>query len=118
MVKDNTIVGLNTLEVDLLINLLDEVVSNQKIPDIIDETVRQELFAELDIAKILTDLKNKLGKEKFEQLEPDLEDGVPFIIKFTDMEIFDLKNGDYGDIEPIIENIIHQLDNQIKEEES
>jgi hypothetical protein len=70
--KDDTIIALNTLEIDLLINILDEIVSSQKIPEVITDEIRQELFAELDITKILTDLKNKLGKEKFLQLE-DLE---------------------------------------------
>jgi len=67
--KDDIIIALNTLEIDLLINILDEVVSSQKIPDIVNESIRQELFTELDIAKILTDLKQKLEKEKFEQNE-------------------------------------------------
>ena len=47
--KDDTIVGLSVLEIDLLINILDEVVSSQKIPEVITEEIRQELFAELDI---------------------------------------------------------------------
>jgi len=72
--KDDTIVALNTLEIDLLINILDEVVSSQKVPNVITEEIRQELFAELDISKILTDLKEKLRKEKFEQLEDLVEE--------------------------------------------
>jgi len=112
MPNDTTIIKLNTLEIDMLIYILDEVVSSQKIPEVINDEIRQELFAELDVAKILTDLKNKLGSEKFSQLEQDPEGGNPFIIKFTDTEIFDLKNGDYGDVESIIDNILTQIEQQ------
>ena len=111
--KDDTIIGLSVLEIDLLINILDEIVSSQKIPEVITEEIRQELFAELDIAKILTDLKNKLGGEKFLQLE-DVDSGEVrlHIIKLSDWEIESLTNGDFTEVDPVIESIL----NQIKEE--
>lgn len=112
MPNDTTIIDLNTLEIDMLILILDKIVSNQKIPEVIDDEIQQELFAKLDIVKVLTDLKNKFINEKFSQLEQDPENGNPFIIKFTDTEIFSLKNGDYGDVEPIIDSVLHQINQQ------
>jgi hypothetical protein len=114
--KNDTIVALNTLEIDLLINILDEVVSSQKIPEIITEEIRQELFAELDIAKILTDLKEKLGKEKFEQLEDLVEEEQnevrTYAIKFSDNDIDYLRQGDYSEIETVVEDILEQIKQQ------
>lgn len=114
--KDNTIVSLDTLEIDMLIHILSEVITNQKIPEVISEEIRKELFDELNITKILIDLQQKLGKEKFSQLKEDPEDGKAFIIKFTEIEIDDLRNGDYSDIEPVVENILYQINQQTKEE--
>ncbi len=114
--KNDTIVALNTLEIDLLINILDEVVSSQKIPEVITEEIRQELFAELDIAKILTDLKEKLGKEKFEQLEDLVEEEQnevrTYAIKFSDNDIDYLRQGDYSEIETVVEDILEQIKQQ------
>ena len=112
--KDDTIVSLNTLEIDLLIHILDEVVSSQKIPEVITEEIRQELFAELDIAKILTDLKEKLGGEKFLQLEDsDSEDEERLhIIKLSNWDIESLTNGDFTEVEPVVENILEQIKKQ------
>jgi hypothetical protein len=119
--KYDTVIALNVLEVDLLINILDEIVSSQKIPDIIDETIRQELFAELDIAAILTDLKIKLGDEKFEQLEDAIEEEQneirTYAIKLSDSEIDLFRQGDYSEMEFVVENsILPQIDKQTKEE--
>jgi len=114
--KDDTIIGLSVLEIDLLINILDEVVSSQKIPDVITEEIRQELFAELDIAKILTDLKEKLGKEKFEQLEDLVEEEQnetrTYAIKFSENDLDYLRQGDYSEIETVVEDILEQIKQQ------
>ena len=114
--KDDTVICLNVLETDLLINILDEVVSNHKIPDIIDEEIRQELFAELDIARILTDLKMKLGNEKFEQLQNLVEEEQnevrTYAIKFSENEIDYLRNGDYGEVETVVKQILDQIKEQ------
>ena len=114
--KDDTIVALNTLEIDLLINILDEVITEHKIPEVINEEVMQELFTELDLTKILNDLKEKLGKEKFEQLE-NLTDEVQnetrtYAVKFSDNDIHYLRNGDYSEVEEIVENILDQIKEQ------
>jgi len=118
--KSDTIVKLNTLEIDLLINILDEVVSNHKIPDIIDETIRQELFTELDIAAILTQLKEKLGIQKFEQIEELVEEEQnetrTYAIKLSDNHIDYLREGDCSEIEMVIDKILEQIDKQETEE--
>jgi len=108
--KDNTIVELNVLEIDMLIHILDEVVSSQKIPEVITEEIRQELFAELDIAKILTDLKGKLGRERLSQSEPDAEE--TYIVRISESEIDSLENGDYIEVESVIEEITNQVKKQ------
>lgn len=114
--QHDTIVSLNTLEIDMLIHILSEVITNQKIPEVISEEIRKELFDELNISKILIELQQKLGKEKFKQLEEDPEDGITFIIKLTESEIDHLKDGDYSEIEVIVEDILDQVNQQIKEE--
>jgi hypothetical protein len=115
-VKDDTIVALNILEVDVLIHILDEIVSEHKIPEVITEEIREELFAELDIAKILNDLKEKLGKEKFEQLQDLVEEEQnevrTFAIKFSDNDIDYLRNGDYGEVEIVVTHILQQIKEQ------
>ena len=119
--KDNTIVALNTLEIDLLINILNEVVSEHKIPDVITEEIREELFAELDITKILIDLKEKLGKEKFEQLQDLVEEEQneirTYAIKFSDNDINYLRQGDYSEIETVVEDILTQIKTQEETED-
>ena len=114
--KDDIVICLNVLEVDLLINMLDEIVSEHKIPESINEEIRQELFSELDIAKILTDLKMKIGNEKFEQLqeltEEEQNEVRTFAIKFSESEIDYLRNGDYSEIETVIEEILTQIKEQ------
>lgn len=114
--KDDIVVCLNVLEVDLLINMLDEIVSEHKIPESINEEIRQELFTELDIAKILTDLKMKIGNEKFEQLQNLVEEEQnevrTFAIKFSDNDIDYLRNGDYGEVETVVEDILTQIKEQ------
>ena len=114
--KDDIVVCLNVLEVDLLINMLDEIVSEHKIPESINEEIRQELFTELDIAKILTDLKMKIGNEKFEQLQNLVEEEQnevrTYAIKFSESEIDYLRNGDYGEVEVVVKQILDQIKEQ------
>ena len=111
--KGDTVISLNVLEIDMLIHILDEVVSSQKIPEVITEEIRQELFAELDITKILTDLKTKLGVEKFKQIDDvDTNQGTTYAINLLDSEIDWLRNGDYGEVEIIVENILKQVKEQ------
>lgn len=111
--KGDTIVGLNVLEIDMVIHILDEVISGQKIPEVITEEIRKELFAELDITKILSDLKGKLSSERLSQSEPDAEQ--LYIVKLSESEIEKLQDGDYVEVESVIEEIMDQVKQQKEE---
>ena len=115
MIND-TVVRLNTSETDLLIHILSEITGNKKIPKIINETVNQELFSDLDIAKVLSDLVMKLGKEKFEQLsdlvEEEQNEVRTYAIKLSDNDLDYLRQGDYSEIETTVEDILRQIDKQ------
>lgn len=113
--KNDTIIRLTPLEIDILINILDEIVTSHKIPDVITEEIRQELFAELNIAKILTELKEKLGRKKFTQLEDQDTEQLHFV-ELTDTEIYNLRARDYGDAEIVISQILEQIDKQKEKE--
>ena len=112
--KHDTIISLNNLEIDVLIHTLDEVISSsQKVPEVITEAVRQELFAELDITLFLSKLKEKLGKEKIEQVnnQKDLDGDKDklYLITLSDNELDYLRNGDYSEVEIVVEQILEQI---------
>lgn len=105
--EKNTIIKFSSMEIDILTSILNEIISNHKIPEVITEEVRQRVFAELNVALILNNLKKKIEEEKSEQ---DLDDDNIFIMRLTDDEIYYLKNGDLDEIEPIIDNILTQTE--------
>lgn len=114
MSEDNIIIRLDTLETEILVRILNETISKQTIPDITNGNIKKEQLPELDSAliNILKNLKERLDKEKIAQLEQTEEDGNQFIVRLNDTEIFDLENGTYSDVEPIIENILEQVEQQ------